>query len=455
MATIRMPEHVWAAVHQHLFSRVGEHFAFLQASWTSSLGEPVFMVRDAILVPDDYIHRSRSGWELTTEGIIGVINTAVRSSDVLVEVHNHGGIRPRFSRTDREGLQDFPGYVINSLPGRPYGATVWGDSTMYGEFFLPDGRSGVINSITVMGDRFRQLVSRDDDTRNVAPAFDRQLPWFTTEGQRALGRIRVGIVGTGGTGSQLLQNLVYLGVRDFVLVDDDEADVTSMNRLVTATAADIGTPKSMLGRRLVKSIAPEASVMVIREKVQSTDALDVLKGVDVLFGCFDNDGARLVLNEIALAYSIPYFDLGVGIEIENKAVKVAGGRVTAVLPGGPCLHCMKQIDVEEARFFLSDVEEQERQVARGYVRGMEVKAPSVVSLNATIAAVATNEFAVYVSGIRPVNVHTDLDILGVGRPLKTQWITPIRATIDPTCVQCTLAGIGDSACIERYSRSLN
>ncbi len=455
MAMIRMPERVWTAVHQHLFSSAGEHFAFLQASWTSSLGEPVFIVRDAILVPDDHVHRSRSGWELTTEGIIDVINTAVRSNDVLVEVHNHGGIRPRFSRTDRDGLQSFPSYVMSSLPGRPYGATVWGDSTIYGEFFLPDGRSGAINSIVVVGERFQQLVSRDDDTRHVASAFDRQLPWFTTEGQRALGRIRVGIVGNGGTGSQLLQNLVYLGVRDFVLIDDDDADTTSMNRLVTATAADIGTPKSMLGRRFVKSIAPEASVMVIGEKVQSINAVDVLKGVDILFGCFDNDGARLVLNEIALAYSIPYFDLGVGIEIENETVTVAGGRVIAVLPNGPCLHCMKQIDVEEARFFLSNVKEQEHQVARGYVHGMEVKAPSVVSLNATIAAVATNEFAVYVSGIRPVNVHTDLDILGVGRPLKTQWITPIRATIDPTCVQCPLAGIGDDAHIERFSRSLN
>jgi molybdopterin/thiamine biosynthesis adenylyltransferase len=286
----------------------------------------------------------------------------------------------------------------------------------------------------------------------VALTFDRQLLWFTPQGQRALERIRVGIVGNGGTGAPLLQDLVYLGVRNFVLVDDDAADDTSMNRVVTAAAADIGTSKSILGRRLIKSVAPEASVTVITEKVQSLAAIDALKGVDVLFGCVDNDGARLILNEIALAYCIPYFDLAVGIEVENGLVKVAGGRVTAVLPGGPCLHCMKQIDAEEARFFLSDTAEQARQIARGYVRGMDVKAPSVVSLNATIAAVVTNEFAIYVSGLRPVNVHSDIDILGVGRPLKAQWMTPISADIDPACVQCALAGVADSTCIERYSR---
>src|SRR5260370_21188019 len=114
---------------------------------------------------------------------------------------------------------------------------------------------------------------------------------------------------------------------------------------------------------------------------------------------------------------------------------------------------MKQIDAKEASYFLSDTAEQARQIAMGYIRGMDVKAPSVVSLNATIAAVATNEFAIYVSGIRPVNVHSDIDILGVGRPLKAQWVTPIRADIDPACVQCTIAGVGDGTCIERYSRS--
>jgi len=451
VATIRIPEHVWASVRRHLFSTKGEHFAFLQARWTSSLGEPIFIVHDVILVPDAHINMSREGWELSTEGLLTVINTAVRSNDALIEVHNHGGTQPRFSRTDREGLREFPAYVFSSLPERPYGATVWGDSTIYAEFFLPDGRSGPVDSITVAGDRFWQLVSRDDDMEPVALTFDRQLLWFTPQGQRALGRIRVGIVGNGGTGAPLVQNLVYLGVRNFVLIDDDAADDTSMNRLVTAAAADIGTPKPILGRRLIKSVAPEASVTVIAEKVESPAALDALKGVDVLFGCVDNDGARLILNEIALAYCIPYFDLAVGIEVENGVVKVAGGRVTAVLPGGPCLHCMKQIDAEEARFFLSDTAEQTRQIARGYVRGMDVKAPSVVSLNATIAAVATNEFAIYVSGLRPVNVHSDIDILGVGRPLKAQWMTPIRADIDPACVQCTLTGVGDGTCIERYS----
>lgn len=450
MSTIRVPDQIFAPARNHLFSVPGEHFAFMLAHFTSSQGEPVFVVRDVILIPDREVKVSRGGWELNTDALLRVINAAIQSGDALIELHNHSGAKPRFSRTDRDGLKEFSAYVLSSIPGRPYAATVWGERLIYGEFFMPDGQSGPVRSFAVLGTSLRQVISRDDDDRPINTAFDRQLPWFTPEGQRNLGRLRVGAVGAGGTGSTLLQNLVYLGFRDFIIVDDDEADDTSMNRLVTATAADLGTAKGILARRLIRSIAPDARVTAIPPRIQLVEALDALKGVDILLGCVDNDGARLILNELALAYQIPYFDVAVGIEAENGNIMTAGGRLCVVVPGGPCLNCMREIDPEEARFFLSTREEQALQIARGYVRGMDIKAPSVVSLNATLAAVAVNELAVFVSGVRPVHVYTEFDLLGVGRPRKSQWVTPRRVERDPGCVHCPVAGTGDAARIERY-----
>jgi hypothetical protein len=220
--------------------------------------------------------------------------------------------------------------------------------------------------------------------------------------------------------------------------------------LVTATAADLDTPKVILAQRLIRSVAPEAKVAVIQRGLQSQEALDALKGVDILFGCVDNDGARLILNEIALAYGIPYFDLGVGIDAEDGMVSGAGGRVAVVLPDGPCLHCMGEIDPDEARFHLGAPEERTEQIARGYVRGMNVRAPAVVSLNGAVAAAATSEFAVFVSGLRAVHPFIELDLLGVGRPIKSQWMTPREVTRRAGCVQCTIAHQGDGTRIERY-----
>jgi molybdopterin/thiamine biosynthesis adenylyltransferase len=453
MATIRIPSDVWAKTYAHLFTKAGEHFAFFLASWTLSSGRPVFMVRDVVLIGDEEVEISRSGWSLSVNAITRAINAAVRSGCALIEIHNHGGDLPRFSRTDRDGFGDFVPYVLDSLRGRPYGATVWGDSTIYAEYFMPDGGTGVVGSLVVYGDKLDQWVSRDDDLAKPGVRFDRQSPWFTAVGQRKLGWLEVVLAGTGGTGSPLAQNLVYLGARDFVVIEPDKSDETSMNRLVTASAADVDTPKGILARRLIKAVAPDAAVRVIPKQLQSAEALDALKGADVIFGCVDNDGARVVLNEIALAYHIPFFDLGVGIEAKDGRVEAAGGRLAAVLPCGPCLYCMNQIDVDEARYWLSTEEQREFMRRRGYVDGVNVRAPSVVALNAALAAAAANEFAMYLSGARLVQPLLELDLLGIGRSVKSQWLTPVRVSQKAGCPACDLAGLGDKAGIEtRYRR---
>jgi len=447
---VRLPAGIHENVHKHLFSGVGEHFAFLHARTSSSLGAPIFLVRKATLVPDECVTLGWDGYEIDSDLLLDVVNDAVRSGDALVEAHNHGGLPPRFSRLDRVELREFVSYALDSLPGRPYAATVWGEHAVYGEWYM-DGRCGPLRSITSVGRQFLQVVSRDNDVAPLADTFDRQLAWFTEEGQRRLGKIRVGIVGLGGTGSHLALNLPFLGVRDFLLVDPDESDLTSMNRLVTATAADVATAKVIIARRTIKSIAPDAAVAILPRDLRNREALVALKGVDVLFGCFDNDGARLILNELAVAYGIPYFDLATGIDAETGQVVEVGGRLAVVLPGGPCLLCMNEIDREEAAFVLSTPEQQAAARERGYVRGMPVRAPAVVSLNGAIAMAAVNELATFVSGLRIPHPMTILDLLGIDRPLRSQWLTPSRVSRDPGCVHCAAAWSGDATDVERYA----
>lgn len=448
MATIRVPEQIWETVRAHLFGTPGEHFAFFLADWTYSRGKPVFLVHDVVCIPDSEVEGNFTGMEVRLEALLRPINAAVRSEACLIEMHNHGGANPRFSATDLRHLPEFVSYVRSSLPGRPYAATVWGERSVYGEYFLPNGQSGPIDGVTILGRRLRQVVSRDDEASAIAPAFYRQLLWFTQEGQRELGRFRVAVVGCGGTGSHVIQNLAYIGCRDFVLIDDDKVEESNMNRLVIADAADIGTPKVILGRRLVKRVAPEANVLALASKLQVPQVLDALKGTDILLGCVDNDGARLVLNEIALAYGILLIDIAVGIEVDNEKLAAAGGRVAIVMPGGPCLHCMNQIDIAEANHYLLPPEEQKENLDRGYVTGVDAPAPAVVSLNAQLVGAAISELAILLSGFRDVSPFIEVDLLGVGRASKGQYTSPTVYKKDPDCIQCTLVGRGDAAGIE-------
>lgn len=72
-------------------------------------------------------------------------------------------------------------------------------------------------------------------------------------------------------------------------------------------------------------------------QAHSATAIDALRAVDLIFGCVDNDGARLVLNELSIAVNIPYLDLAVQIDASDGIVTTAAGRGTVAQLGGPLL----------------------------------------------------------------------------------------------------------------------
>ena len=88
--------------------------------------------------------------------------------------------------------------------------------------------------------------------------FARHVPLFGEEGQRHIRRTRVTIVGDGGIGSHILQQLAFLGVKIFAVVEPDGLDDTNQNRLIGARWDDpAGTKKLNIAERLVRSIEPE------------------------------------------------------------------------------------------------------------------------------------------------------------------------------------------------------
>ena len=95
---------------------------------------------------------------------------------------------------------------------------------------------------------------------SVSDMFDRQVRAFGAAGQQRLGDTRVAIIGLGGTGSIAAQQLVHLGVRKFVLIDPDTIEVTNLNRVVGATAQDVGASKVSVAARYIKSFSSEADV---------------------------------------------------------------------------------------------------------------------------------------------------------------------------------------------------
>ena len=232
--------------------------------------------------------------------------------------------------------------------------------------------------------------------------FDRQMALFGGEGQKKIGASRVAVVGVGGLGTHVVQQLALLGVGGLILIDSEELDPTNGNRYVTMRHDDScpGTPKVDVGERSVKLIDPGIHVDKVQDSLVSEEAFAGVIGADCVFGCLDSEGARLILNELCAAYSRPYLDLA--SDVIPGDPPAYGGRVCVTWNGDGCLICYDLLDVAEAQADLAGPEaRRDHDAIYGIHRdALGRSGPSVVSINGVVASAAVTEFMVAVTGIR-------------------------------------------------------
>lgn len=242
-------------------------------------------------------------------------------------------------------------------------------------------------------------------TRNVMDRLDRNIRFFGMDGQERLRRLRIAIVGVGGLGTHVAQQLAYLGVGEVILIDDEDLDETNKNRYVSAYFRDPvpGSRKVDLAERMVLLIDPHISIIKVYRPLCSEEAFREIVKADYVFSCVDNDGARLVLTELCAAYSLPYFDLAT--EILAGPPLLYGGRVCTAWKGDGCPICLDQLDLREAQKELETARARQDRVRLYGLTKEEsgVTGPSVVSVNGVIASLAVTEFVAAATGLRAPN----------------------------------------------------
>ena len=239
----------------------------------------------------------------------------------------------------------------------------------------------------------------------VIDRFERQERLFGKEGQNRIENAHVAIIGAGGLGSHVIQQLAFLGVGCLSIVDPEDLDETNLNRLIGARWDDpiLGTKKVDIARRLVNSIDCSIKVNTVHDELMCKEAFSEIKKCNYVFGCLDNDGSRLVLNELCIAFEIPYFDLASDIITDDSLSY--GGRVFVNFDSNGCLYCYDLISVQDASRELYSPEAQRDfekiyGVSKDYLRGT---GPSVVSVNGSIASLAVTEFMAMITGLRLPN----------------------------------------------------
>jgi hypothetical protein len=380
------------------------------------------VVRDVRWVNDDeYQVRTEIAAELKPEIIALVTKKAKANGDSLIFVHSHPFPLNNFSSTDDVGEKLLSEFLSRRIPGSIHAALLVTPETIIARVLGTTQKLIVagIGNIIQWGGTPPSSVENE--------VFDRQMRAFGAVGQETLSRLKVGIVGLGGTGSVVLEQLAHLGVGEFMLIDPDKVEKTNLNRLVGVSCDDVGSNKVEAGKRLAKRINPKSSIETIVGSVLLASVAETLADTDFIFCCTDSHGSRAVINQLAYQYLVPTIDMGVAIVCAENKVSSVVGRVQMLAPGLGCLLCGNTLNPEAVRVdLLTDFERK----SDPYIIGFHEPAPAVISLNSTVAAMSVTMFLS--AAVEMPSVARLINYNGIQGTARSAIISP-----HPNCVACS------------------
>lgn len=164
---------------------------------------------------------------------------------------------------------------------------------------------------------------------HVLPArYQRSLGTLGWEGQLALLRASVGIVGAGGLGGWIIEGLARMGVGRLIVIDGDVFEENNLNRQALATERNLGQPKAEAARQRVAQVNAAVEVLAHCLQVDEAQMVQLLQGADVLVDALDALPTRLALQRAARTLARP---------LVHGAIAGFVGQVMTILPGDPGL----------------------------------------------------------------------------------------------------------------------
>jgi molybdopterin/thiamine biosynthesis adenylyltransferase/proteasome lid subunit RPN8/RPN11 len=430
MIELRLQDGDVSRIVGELVGRETERCAILFASRVALPESLERLIVTRIEYPDDdsYSDRSPASAELKPEYVAQISKVAARENLSIVFVHSHpGSAPPEFSRTDDKGEIRLAEFLSVRAPETKHAALVVSAGGWQARCL---GTKVPLRIISV-GPQLRVLFDPDHVQAAASLQFDRQVRALGSAGQKHLESLVAAIVGMGGTGSIAAEQLAYLGVRKFILVDPDRLDLTNLNRVVGAYASDVGRFKTDIAADMITRIVAKPLLHRIVGDVTRTRVARELRGADFIFSCTDSHGSRAVIQQIAYQYLIPCIDVGSVISASAGHIRGIHGRVQALAPGLPCFTCCELLDSEEVRRDMMNAEERDRDV---YIQGANEPAPAVISINGTVTSIAMTMFLAMTVGVPSEGRHI----------LYNAWTPSLRVvsfTRNPNCYICSSRGV--------------
>ncbi|MEW6352677.1 MAG: molybdopterin-synthase adenylyltransferase MoeB [Pseudomonadota bacterium] len=168
------------------------------------------------------------------------------------------------------------------------------------------------------------------------------LPQIGFEGQQRLSNGRVLIIGLGGLGSPLAMYLAAAGVGHLVIADDDNVDLSNLQRQIMHRTPDIGRAKTASARDALRALNPDVQISVISKRMTEAELASEVREADVVADASDNFATRFAVNAACVAHKKPLVS-GAAIRMEGQVAVFDARRADS-----PCYRCLyKDAGAEE------------------------------------------------------------------------------------------------------------
>jgi len=152
------------------------------------------------------------------------------------------------------------------------------------------------------------------------------------DGQRKLKAARVLCIGAGGLGSPATLYLAAAGVGTIGVVDFDVVDFSNLQRQILHGTSDVGRPKLQSAEERLKDINPGVRVERYETALDSSNALEILRGYDVVVDGTDNFPTRYLVNDACVLLHKP--------NVYGSIFRFEGQASVFATEGGPCYRCL-------------------------------------------------------------------------------------------------------------------
>ncbi|MFV9474412.1 HesA/MoeB/ThiF family protein [Advenella sp. RU8] len=144
-----------------------------------------------------------------------------------------------------------------------------------------------------------------DDSQLLRYARHLMLDEIGFEGQQKIMSSRVLVVGVGGLGSPAAAYLAAAGVGQLVLVDDDQVDLSNLQRQILHTTERIGQPKVESARQALQALNPDTVIECHARRLDGPGLMALVNDADVVLDCTDNFLTRHHINRACVVHKKP------------------------------------------------------------------------------------------------------------------------------------------------------